>query len=98
MPLSTQPLNSLLRAAIGRLDRGSPPIAEVNRRIGVIAVELGLRRPSYEQVRVAVHAHRRLGSFPGVGEVLLDVASRSRPPEALQELLRPRRDRRPKPK
>ena len=98
MPAAAPRLDARLLAALGRFDRGTPPIAEVNRRIGALAQELSLPRPSYEQVRVAVHAHRRLGRFPSAGEVLLDVAARSRPPEALVEAVMRRTDRRPKPK
>ncbi len=98
MPAAAPRLDVRLLAALGRLDRGTPPIAEVNRRIGALAHDLGLLRPSYEQVRVAVHAHRRLGLFPSAGEVLLDIAARSRPPGALVEVAMRRTDRRPKSK
>jgi hypothetical protein len=49
----------LLRAIV-RLDDRSVPIAEVNRRVGREAEQLGLMRPSYERVRQLVHLARRL--------------------------------------
>ena len=76
-----------LLAAIERLDDDAVPIAEVNRRVGALASQLDLVRPSYEQIRMLVHEHRRRGLAPTAGQILLDVAARSRPPEALLELL-----------
>ena len=46
-----------------------------------------LKSLGYEQVRVLVHEHRRRGLAPTAGQVLLDVLLRTRPPEALLELL-----------
>lgn len=80
-------IGALLLAGLERLDDASVPIAEVNRRIGALASHLGLARPSYEQIRILVHEHRRRGLAPTAGQILLDVAGRSRPPEALLELL-----------
>ena len=76
-----------LLAGIEHPDDTSLPIAEVNRRVGALASHLDLARPSYEQIRVLVHEHRRRGLAPTAGQILLDVAARSRPPEALLELL-----------
>jgi hypothetical protein len=76
-----------LVAAAERLDNPSTPIAETNRRVGLVAAELGLVRPSYEQVRTVIHLARRRGRQPTTGDVLLDIAFRSRPPTALVELL-----------
>jgi hypothetical protein len=80
-------IGSTLLAGIERLDDDALPIAEVNRRVDALASHLGLVRPSYEQIRVLVHEHRRPGLAPTAGQILLDVAARSRPPEALLELL-----------
>ena len=44
-------------------------------------------RPSYEQVRTLVHALRAGKGGPGAGEILLDIALRTRPPEAILEVL-----------
>jgi len=76
-----------LLAGIERLDDESVPIAEVSRRVGALASHLGLVRQSYEQIRVLVHEHRRRGLAPTAGQILFEVAARSRPPEALLELL-----------
>ena len=76
-----------LLAGIERLDDEAVPIAEVHRRVAALASHLGFARPSYEQIRVLVHEHRRRGLAPTAGRILLEVASRGRPPEALLELL-----------
>jgi hypothetical protein len=80
-------IGPILLAAIERLDDESLPIAEVHRRVAALAAELGHARPSYQQVRVLVHEHRTRGLAPTAGQILLQVASRGRPPEALLELL-----------
>jgi hypothetical protein len=70
---------------IERQSRRSVPIAEMNRCVGRAAAEMGLHRPSYEQVRVLVHTARRLrrrGPAP-VSTVALQVAFRAKPPEAI---------------
>jgi hypothetical protein len=57
----------------------------MNRCVGRAAAEMGLYRPSYEQVRVLVHTARRLrkrGPAP-VSTVARQVAFRAKPPEAL---------------
>jgi hypothetical protein len=70
---------------IERQSRRKVPIAEMNRRVGRAAAEMGLYRPSYEQVRLLVHVARRLRrSAPApVSTVAFDVAFRISPPEAL---------------
>jgi hypothetical protein len=73
-------------AALARIDQPGRPIADTHRRVGSIAERLGLPRPSYEQVRVLVHALRARRRGPGVGEVLLDIALQKRPPESVIEL------------
>jgi hypothetical protein len=80
-------IDSRLVAAAERLDEATTPIAETNRRVGAVAAELGLARPSYEQVRRIVVRARRLGRQPSAGDVLLDIAFRVRPPEALLDYL-----------
>jgi hypothetical protein len=72
-----------LLAAISRLDDERLPIAEVCRRVCAEADRLGLPRPSYQRVRVIVHEERRLRAQVTTGDVLLDVAFRVRPPEAV---------------
>lgn len=80
-------IGPVLLAGLERLDDESLPIAEVHRRVGALAEHFGYPRPSYEQIRVLVHEHRRRGLAPSAGQILLEVAFRSRPPEALLELL-----------
>ena len=80
-------IDATLLAAIERLDDESVPIAEVHRRVAALASHLGHSRPSYEQVRILVHVHRDAGLAPTAGQVLLDVASRTRPPHVLLDLL-----------
>jgi len=80
-------IHHALLAAVRRLDDEGVPIAEVYRRVAAVAEIIGCSRPSYEQIRVRVHEHRRGQLAPTAGEVLLAVASRGRPPEALLELL-----------
>ncbi|NUT55113.1 MAG: hypothetical protein HOQ03_03910 [Thermoleophilia bacterium] len=80
-------ISSALLAAIERLDDERLPIAEVHRRVATVAELIGCSRPSYEQVRILVHEHRRRGLAPTAGEILLSVASRGRPPAALLDLL-----------
>jgi len=76
-----------LVAALVRLDRTDHPMAETNRRLGAVAEHLGLTRPSYQQVRVVIHQLRAQKRGPGIGSVLLEIALRARPPEALVEAL-----------
>ncbi len=70
---------------IERQSQRAVPIAEMNRSVGRAASEMGLYRPSYEQVRLLVHrarSFRTQGRGP-VSTVALDVAFRVRPPEAV---------------
>lgn len=77
-----------LLEALARLDGPGVPIAEINRRLGQEAERLGLRRPSYERIRVLVHQLRRFRRMrPTTTSVLLDVLWRTRPPEALLDRL-----------
>ena len=80
-------IDSRLVAALERLDDRAVPIADTYRRVVAVARELGLVRPSYEQVRALVHDARRRGRRPSTGDVLLDVAFRTRPPTALGDHL-----------
>ena len=73
-------IDSRLVAALVRIDDPRRPIAETNRRLGRVAAELGLAKPSYEQVRVIVHAIRRGKQEPAIGSLLLDLAFRTRSP------------------
>jgi hypothetical protein len=84
-------IDSRLLAALARIDDSERPIAETNRRLGLVADALGVERPSYERVRRLVREHRRRRIEPGIGGVLLDIALRNRPPEAIVDALIDRR-------
>jgi hypothetical protein len=83
-----------------KLDDQTVPIAETYRHLATQAEEWGLARPCYERVRTLVHQSRRWkrSRGPSTSTVLLDVAFRVRPPEALVDHLSgdvlPRRYRR----
>ena len=66
-----------------RLDDRRVPIAEVARRVGAEADRMGLPRPSYQRIRELVHESRRVRRGPTTADVLVDIAFRVRPPEAL---------------
>ncbi len=82
----------MLLAAIERLDDETVPIAEVYRRVAALAGDVGLSRPSYEQIRTLVHEHRHHGLAPTAGRIVLDVALKKRPPHGLLDLLTPPED------
>jgi hypothetical protein len=86
MVRSAPRLSQRLLEAIDRIDDGRRPIAETARRVCREAERLGVPRPSYQQIRVHVHAARRLRELPGAADVLLDVALRLRPPDDLYRL------------
>jgi hypothetical protein len=72
-----------LLEAIVQLDDRSVSIAEVNRRVGREAHRLGYAKPSYQRVRELVQQSRLIRRGPTTASVLVDVALRARPPEAL---------------
>jgi hypothetical protein len=75
-----------LLTALLALDDPTLPFAEINRRLGVEADRLRLARPSYQRIRVLLHAARRFRRErrqPSTVRVLLDIYSRVRPPMAL---------------
>jgi proteasome lid subunit RPN8/RPN11 len=72
-----------LLEAIVRHDKRTHPIAETCRRVGRDAERLGFTRPSYQRIRELVHQSRRLRRGPSTTSVLVDVAFRVRPPEAV---------------
>jgi proteasome lid subunit RPN8/RPN11 len=76
-----------LLEAIVRHDKRTHPIAETCRRVGREAERRGLTRPSYERVRELVHESRRIRRGPTTASVLVDVALRARPPEAVLDVL-----------
>jgi hypothetical protein len=73
-----------LLETLERLDDGRIGFGELTRRLGEEAERLGIPRPSYQQVRVLAQELRAVrGGRPTTGEVLLDVATRARPPQAI---------------
>jgi hypothetical protein len=65
-------IDSRIVAAIARADDRKRPMAETYRQVAALAEELGLTRPSYEQVRALIHLIRARKRDPGIGQVLLD--------------------------
>jgi hypothetical protein len=76
-------LSPRLLAALERFDDGTMPIAELRRRVGAEAQRLGLPRPSYERLRVLAHELRARRAEPTTADVLWDVTTRVRPPDAI---------------
>ena len=87
--VSAPRISPALRAALAAIDDGRLPIAEINRRLGSLAEELGQKRPSYQRVRELVHDLRETAALrePSTVEVVTDVLWRARPPEALLDRL-----------
>ena len=83
MPRSAARLSPELQDLILELARSQARVAEIFRRVGARAGELGIARPSYERVRTLVRRPRERGGEPSTADVLFDVAVRARPPEAL---------------
>ena len=71
-----------LRDEIDRLAATPYRPAEICRRIGERAEEQGLRRPSYEQVRLLVRASQRRPRRVSTAKVLLEVGLRVHHPDA----------------
>jgi hypothetical protein len=74
-----------LRNEVERLAAKPHRSAEICREVGETAERLGLRRPSYEQVRAIVRETRRRPTAASTGDVLLDIAFRVRHPDAFIE-------------
>lgn len=85
MVRSAARISDRLYKRLVKLDDPSVPIAETYRRVAAEAERLGLTRPSYERIRVLVHQSRRWkrNRGPSTTSVLVDVAFRVRPPEAV---------------
>ena len=87
MRASAPRLDSRLLAALARLDKPDRPIADTHRALGMVADRLGVPRPSYQRTRMVVHLIRAGRTPNEVADVLLDIALRNKPPEALAEVL-----------
>ncbi len=80
-------IDERLVAALARLDDPTLPIAETNRRLGVVAEGLGLLRPSYQQVRVIVYELRSQRRSSRFGETLLEISYGMRTQEQILRVL-----------
>ena len=61
--------------AIRGLDDGKMPFAELCRRVGDVAEELGVQRPSYESIRLAAGRNRRRRRLENTAsDIVRDVA------------------------
>jgi hypothetical protein len=87
MPTIAPRISPKLLEAIVRFDDRRTPIAETSRRVGREAERLGLPRPSYERIRELVHELRSIRRGPSTASVLVDIAFRLRPPDALVDHL-----------
>ena len=87
MAASAPRIHPRLVDAIVRLSRSELSFAEINRRVGALADEHGLPRPSYERVRLLVYDARERDLYPSTAEVVLDVAINLRPPRDLGDQL-----------
>ena len=87
VPTMAPRIRKELLEAVVRHDKRTHPIAETARRVGREAERLGLTRPSYQRIRELVHESRRLRRGPSTTSILVDVAFRVRPPEAVLDHL-----------
>jgi hypothetical protein len=85
MPSFAARVTERLYRRLIELDDDGVPVAETYRRVAAEAERMGLTRPSYERIRVLVHQSRRWhrSRGPSTTSVLVDVAFRVRPPEAV---------------
>jgi hypothetical protein len=85
MPSFAARVTERLYRRLVELDDDGVPIAETYRRVAAEAERMGLSRPSYERIRVLVRQSRRWkrSRGPSTTSVLVDVAFRVRPPEAV---------------
>lgn len=61
-------------------------IADIHRCVGALAQELGLTRPSYEQVRTIVHLLRTDPRDSRVAEIIIGVALGGKPAQRMNDL------------
>ena len=89
MPTLAARIPDRLYKRLLELDDERVPIAETYRRLGAEAERMGLTRPSYERIRILVRQsrHWKRARGPSTTSVLVDVAFRVRPPEAVLDQL-----------
>ena len=86
MPSQAPRIDSRLVAAIALFDDRTEPIAMTYRRVGRLAELLGIVRPSYQQVRVLVHAERGRAEMRRADrEIVADILLGRRSAMALSE-------------
>ena len=88
MSRSAPRISPRLLREIEKAADGSSSIAEICRSIGTTAERMDVPRPSYEQIRIHVHAaRRRRGAHPSTADVAIDVAFRVKPVTAVLDHL-----------
>ncbi len=80
-------IDDRLLAAAARFDKPGRPIAEINRLVGGVAQALDLPRPSYEQIRHAVHEVRAGKRPPRLALYLYATSLRRLPADVVIELM-----------
>jgi len=65
MPAQAPRIDPRLVAALPHLDDERQPIAETNRRVGTLALAIGVPRPSYQQIRCGSRKLERTSSDAG---------------------------------
>lgn len=83
MTRSAPRIDERLVAAIARLDERGLQIAETNRVVGDVAAQLGLQRPSYEQVRTIVHGLRNRPRSYGLRDAAVEISFRTADPQVV---------------
>jgi hypothetical protein len=87
---SSPRIDQRLLIALERLDDPVESVAELHRRLGVVADALDLPRPNYETVRLLVRRNRRSMRRPPRRDAVLDLALYTRSPRhAIEDLLSP---------
>jgi ribosomal protein S16 len=78
-----------LRRVARRLGRRRPlSVADVHRRVGVYAEQIGVFRPSYQQIRLVVNEARlQQAALRATAQLLLEVDLGARPARDLRQLL-----------
>jgi hypothetical protein len=90
------PVTRELLALVGRLDDPALPLAEIARRVGTEMERSGLTRPSYETVRTLIHERRRLRARPSAAELFFLDSIPGITPGLMEELKKPRAERKPR--
>ena len=81
---------------VARLDDPREPLAEIARRVGAETERRGLTRPSYETVRTLIHDLRHLRARPSAAELFFLDSIAGLTPGLLEELQKPRAERKPR--